>query len=127
VPEEIRTPNLLIRTRWSIQTKRRAINRLGSFPSHTCDPLLAGIWPVVARLSDAYSEKLAESSTSKRSQTLDALSCGDGQTEFYPTVSSQTPAKPGIAPELGEHNDTVLFELGFSAAEVADLRARKII
>jgi crotonobetainyl-CoA:carnitine CoA-transferase CaiB-like acyl-CoA transferase len=40
---------------------------------------------------------------------------------------SETPAKPGIAPELGEHNDAVLGELGYSSAEVADLRARKII
>ncbi|HEY2612550.1 MAG TPA: CaiB/BaiF CoA-transferase family protein [Reyranella sp.] len=40
---------------------------------------------------------------------------------------SETPARPGIAPELGEHNDAVLGELGYSAAEVADLRARRII
>lgn len=44
-----------------------------------------------------------------------------------PWQFSETPAKPGIAPELGEHNDAVLGELGFSAAELADLRARKII
>jgi crotonobetainyl-CoA:carnitine CoA-transferase CaiB-like acyl-CoA transferase len=40
---------------------------------------------------------------------------------------SETPAKPGIAPELGDHNDAALAELGYSPAEVADLRARKII
>lgn len=44
-----------------------------------------------------------------------------------PWQFSETPAKPGIAPELGEHNDMVLGELGYSAAELADLRARKII
>jgi crotonobetainyl-CoA:carnitine CoA-transferase CaiB-like acyl-CoA transferase len=44
-----------------------------------------------------------------------------------PWQFSETPAKPGIAPELGEHNDAVLGELGYSAAELADLRARKII
>jgi crotonobetainyl-CoA:carnitine CoA-transferase CaiB-like acyl-CoA transferase len=44
-----------------------------------------------------------------------------------PWQFSETPAKPGIAPELGEHNDAVLGELGYSPAEVADLRARKII
>ena len=44
-----------------------------------------------------------------------------------PWQFSETPAKPGIAPELGEHNDAVLAELGFGAAELADLRARKII
>jgi crotonobetainyl-CoA:carnitine CoA-transferase CaiB-like acyl-CoA transferase len=44
-----------------------------------------------------------------------------------PWQFSETPAKPGIAPELGEHNDTVLGELGYGAAELADLRARRII
>jgi crotonobetainyl-CoA:carnitine CoA-transferase CaiB-like acyl-CoA transferase len=44
-----------------------------------------------------------------------------------PWQFSETPAKPGIAPELGEHNEAVLGELGYSPAEMADLRARKII
>jgi crotonobetainyl-CoA:carnitine CoA-transferase CaiB-like acyl-CoA transferase len=44
-----------------------------------------------------------------------------------PWQFSETPAKPGIAPELGEHNDAVLGELGYSPTEVADLRTRKII
>ncbi|MDI1287001.1 MAG: CaiB/BaiF CoA-transferase family protein [Reyranella sp.] len=44
-----------------------------------------------------------------------------------PWKFSETPAKPGIAPELGEHNDAVLGELGYTAADLADLRARKII
>ena len=44
-----------------------------------------------------------------------------------PWQFSETPARPGIAPELGEHNEAVLGELGYSAAELSDLRARKII
>ena len=40
---------------------------------------------------------------------------------------SETPAKPGIAPELGEHNGTVLAGLGYSAAEIAGFKAKKII
>jgi len=44
-----------------------------------------------------------------------------------PWQFSETPAKPGIAPELGGHNDAVLGDLGYSQAEVADLRARRII
>ena len=44
-----------------------------------------------------------------------------------PWQFSETPANPGIAPELGAHNDAVLGELGYSPAEVADLRARRII
>src|SRR6267142_3555776 len=42
-----------------------------------------------------------------------------------PWQFSETPAKPGIAPELGDHNEAVLKELGYSTSEVADLRARK--
>lgn len=44
-----------------------------------------------------------------------------------PWQFSETPARPGIAPELGEHNDTVLGGLGYSPGEIADLRKRKII
>ncbi|TWS96144.1 CaiB/BaiF CoA-transferase family protein [Reyranella sp. CPCC 100927] len=44
-----------------------------------------------------------------------------------PWQFSETPAKPGIAPDLGEHNDAVLADLGYSAAEIAGLRTRKII
>jgi crotonobetainyl-CoA:carnitine CoA-transferase CaiB-like acyl-CoA transferase len=44
-----------------------------------------------------------------------------------PWQFSETPAKPGIAPELGQHNQAVLCELGYSEAEIKDLKARKII
>ncbi len=44
-----------------------------------------------------------------------------------PWQFSETPARIGIAPELGEHNAGVLAELGYSAAQVADFRDRKII
>src|SRR5690242_8544510 len=44
-----------------------------------------------------------------------------------PWQFSETPAKPGIAPELGEHNQAVLCELGYSEAEIKELKARKII
>jgi crotonobetainyl-CoA:carnitine CoA-transferase CaiB-like acyl-CoA transferase len=40
---------------------------------------------------------------------------------------SETPAKIGVAPELGADNDTVLAGLGYSAARIQDLRDRKII
>jgi crotonobetainyl-CoA:carnitine CoA-transferase CaiB-like acyl-CoA transferase len=40
---------------------------------------------------------------------------------------SETPARIGIAPELGAHTDEVLAELGYSPAQIADLRERKII
>lgn len=44
-----------------------------------------------------------------------------------PWQFSETPAKIGIAPELGEHNDEVLASLGYGEAEIADLRAREVI
>ena len=40
---------------------------------------------------------------------------------------SETPARIGIAPELGGDNDEALAELGYSPAQISDLRERKII
>ena len=40
---------------------------------------------------------------------------------------SETPAKVGLAPTLGEHNEAVLSELGYSAAQIQDFKDRKII
>jgi formyl-CoA transferase len=45
-----------------------------------------------------------------------------------PVVLSRTPSRIATAaPEYGEHNDAVLAELGYSAAEIADLRKRKVV
>jgi crotonobetainyl-CoA:carnitine CoA-transferase CaiB-like acyl-CoA transferase len=40
---------------------------------------------------------------------------------------SETPAKVGIAPELGQHNDEVLEELGYTAEDIAGFRERRVI
>jgi crotonobetainyl-CoA:carnitine CoA-transferase CaiB-like acyl-CoA transferase len=40
---------------------------------------------------------------------------------------SETPARIGVAPELGADNDAVLGELGYSTAQIRDLRERKVI
>jgi len=40
---------------------------------------------------------------------------------------SETPALIGVAPMLGEHNDEILARLGYSLAQIEDLRQRKII
>src|SRR6202040_947407 len=40
---------------------------------------------------------------------------------------SETPAKIGVAPELGADNDAVLADVGYSAAQIQDFRERKII
>jgi len=44
-----------------------------------------------------------------------------------PWQFSETPAKIGIAPDLGANNEEVLAELGYSKADVAALRERRII
>ncbi len=44
-----------------------------------------------------------------------------------PWQFSETPARIGIAPELGAHNDDVLTGLGYSAEQIRDLRERKIV
>ena len=40
---------------------------------------------------------------------------------------SETPAKIGIAPELGADNEAVLSSLGYTPAQIAALHERKII
>jgi len=44
-----------------------------------------------------------------------------------PWQFSETPAKIGVAPGLGAHTDEVLAGLGYSPAQVADLRARSVV
>ena len=44
-----------------------------------------------------------------------------------PWQFSETPARIGVAPELGEHNEAVLKEIGYSAAEIQGFRERKVI
>jgi crotonobetainyl-CoA:carnitine CoA-transferase CaiB-like acyl-CoA transferase len=44
-----------------------------------------------------------------------------------PWLFSETPAKIGVAPELGADNESVLGRLGYSADQIRDLKARKII
>jgi len=40
---------------------------------------------------------------------------------------SETPAKIGVAPDLGADNDAVLTRIGYSAKEIADFRQRRIV
>jgi crotonobetainyl-CoA:carnitine CoA-transferase CaiB-like acyl-CoA transferase len=44
-----------------------------------------------------------------------------------PWQFSETPARIGVASELGQHTDAVLGELGYSAQQIDDLRTRKVI
>ena len=44
-----------------------------------------------------------------------------------PWQFSETPARIGVAPKLGEHNEEVLGRLGYSPADVAALKERKVI
>jgi crotonobetainyl-CoA:carnitine CoA-transferase CaiB-like acyl-CoA transferase len=40
---------------------------------------------------------------------------------------SETPARVGVAPALGAHNNEVLAEIGYSAEQIGDFRARGVI
>ena len=44
-----------------------------------------------------------------------------------PWQFSETPARIGTAPELGEHTDEVLAGLGYTPAEVLRLRERGVV
>ena len=44
-----------------------------------------------------------------------------------PWQFSETPAKIGVAPELGEHNDAILQEVGYSTADIQGFRDRNVI
>lgn len=44
-----------------------------------------------------------------------------------PWQFSETPPRIGIAPELGQHNDQILADLGYSPSEIAGLREQQII
>ena len=44
-----------------------------------------------------------------------------------PWLFSETPAKLGTAPKLGEHNVEILTGLGYNDAEISALRAQEII
>ena len=45
----------------------------------------------------------------------------------FPWKFHKTPAKAGIAPELGEHNNEVLKRLGYSDADIKQLKEAGII
>ena len=42
-------------------------------------------------------------------------------------IAGEEERAPGRAPRLGEHDDQLLAELGYSGAEIADLRAKGVI
>jgi crotonobetainyl-CoA:carnitine CoA-transferase CaiB-like acyl-CoA transferase len=44
-----------------------------------------------------------------------------------PWQFSETPAKIGIAPELGEHNVPILTRLGYSEAQIQELKEKNVI
>ena len=45
----------------------------------------------------------------------------------FPWKFSKTPARAGIAPELGEHNDEIYQRLGYSAADMEQLKKEGVI
>jgi formyl-CoA transferase len=58
------------------------------------------------------------------------LNGGNGETTYVgqPITLSRTPAKLTMhPPELGQHTDEIMAELGYTPAQIADLRARQVI
>ena len=61
-------------------------------------------------------------------QTLNGGNRGEVAYVGQPIMLSRTPAAiVSHPPEIGEHTDAVLAELGLTAAEIADLRARQVV
>ena len=61
-------------------------------------------------------------------QAAQRLLLGEVEMVGQPMELSRTPWSVRTpTPEPGEHTDAVLGELGYSAAEIADLKARKIV
>jgi crotonobetainyl-CoA:carnitine CoA-transferase CaiB-like acyl-CoA transferase len=53
---------------------------------------------------------------------------GDIAIQGHPFVLSRTPGAPiKAAPDLGEHTDQILGELGYSPAEIAQFRDDKVV
>jgi crotonobetainyl-CoA:carnitine CoA-transferase CaiB-like acyl-CoA transferase len=93
----------------------------------------------VARLRDADVVSAPINTLLEASNDPDVLANGYVTEVAYPTHGkrlkvhgspwhfSETPAKVGRAPTLGEHNESVLSELGYSAVQIKDFKDRRII
>ena len=93
----------------------------------------------VARLRGADIVSAPINTLLEASNDLDVLANGYVTEVDYPTHGktlkvhgspwhfSETPAKVGRAPTLGEHNEAVLSELGYSAVRISDFKDRNII
>jgi hypothetical protein len=62
-------------------------------------------------------------------QTLNALFATDSRDKVHgsPWQFSETPAHIGIAPELGEHNVPILTRLGYTEAQIQELKEKHVI
>jgi crotonobetainyl-CoA:carnitine CoA-transferase CaiB-like acyl-CoA transferase len=93
----------------------------------------------VAKLRDADIVSAPINTLLEASNDPDVLANGYVTEVAYPTHGktlkvhgspwhfSETPARIGRAPALGEHNESVLSELGYDAAQIKDFKARKVI
>jgi formyl-CoA transferase len=75
-------------------------------------------------------EELAHEPALRKTGTIvevDHPTRGKYLTVGNPIKMSDSPTDVTRSPLLGEHTDEVLAEIGYGAAEVADLRSRKVI
>jgi formyl-CoA transferase len=75
-------------------------------------------------------EELAHEPALRKTGTIvevDHPTRGKYLTVGNPIKMSDSPTEVTRSPLLGEHTDEILAEIGYGAAEVADLRSRKVI
>ena len=94
-------------------------------------------WIKILRGSDIVSAPI--NTLLEASQDPDVLANGYISELEYPEIGetlkvhgspwqfSETPARIGRAPKLGEHNEEILTNLGYNNGDIASLREQKII
>ena len=123
-----------LRRRRGHQPARRGVGRLCSTPNSVRSPWRIGKRPwTQARIPYGIIQTPEEAAADPQLRAAGIVVPIEGARDLDYTVNNpitlrgldRVPSRR--APEHGEHNDDVLAQLGFSAAEIAQLRKRKVI